>query len=834
MTMHGYRQGESRASLPVPSRNPWQPREGLTWLGRAILRSEVLPISLLMVPFLALFLGSALLGGSVFLPADMVYLDALWKPYAPASCTGIANNLVSDLIYHTYPLRFHSREAMRQFGELPLWNPYIFAGQPFLANAQSGLFYPLNWLAHVVPLHRFFAWAGALRLYLASLLTYLFLRSNGAGKPASLLAGLTYGFCGPMVVWLGSPLPDVFLWLPGSLLAVHRAFASRRPVPWMTALALLLGVQGLAGHFQSYFHVLVVTAAYAALQLALSRRSWRLAGSVALAIGAGIALSAVQIIPFAEYLAESGTWLAGGRSSVGPGDRWWYSPEAGPNLASAVTLVLPDFYGNPATQDYYWPFETYQNYSEQSIYVGTVPLLLALVALLRPRKNERLFFLGLAVVAFSVALRLPLFEAVNHMPVFSAILNKRLRFVVVFALAVLAGWGANDLFGTVSGSDEARRLARLVGLGAGVLAVTVAGLLLGMQAVRLGILAPHSAGALQGPSAVWRWARVRTYLPALVGLAATTLLWLYARGWLSRLVLALAVLLLAGSELVFMGRGYCPTVPRDWLFPDTPALAYLRGLPQPIRVLESDGALLYNFGMVVGIPTVGGYDLPAPRRLSELYTRLGGKDIHRQRWHAEWPLLDICGIQYIVGTNDLPAERYELLYKDQVLVHRLREALPRVFSVRWVEMVASQDEALERLLATTFDRRQVALIEAAPAELSTLEYTPARDLQITRYEPNRVTVRGHFDGPGFVVLADAYDDDWQVTVNGENATVYPTDYLLRGVVVPAGDQCIEFVYAPVAYRLGKAVSLLAFVSVVLALAVGRDCELGPITAGHPA
>src|SRR6266540_5061435 len=40
-----------------------------------------------------------------------------------------------------YPWQVFLNQALRS-GELPLWNPYSFGGQPFLANGQNGALYP--------------------------------------------------------------------------------------------------------------------------------------------------------------------------------------------------------------------------------------------------------------------------------------------------------------------------------------------------------------------------------------------------------------------------------------------------------------------------------------------------------------------------------------------------------------------------------------------------------------------------------------------------------------------------------------------------------------------
>ena len=50
-----------------------------------------------------------------------------------------------DTLFYIYPYWEHRARAFLS-GQIPLWNPYIFMGSPFLANPQAGVLYPLNWL----------------------------------------------------------------------------------------------------------------------------------------------------------------------------------------------------------------------------------------------------------------------------------------------------------------------------------------------------------------------------------------------------------------------------------------------------------------------------------------------------------------------------------------------------------------------------------------------------------------------------------------------------------------------------------------------------------------
>ena len=49
-----------------------------------------------------------------------------------------------DILHYFYPYRDYAASALRE-GRIPLWNPYIFLGAPFLANPQAAALYPLHW-----------------------------------------------------------------------------------------------------------------------------------------------------------------------------------------------------------------------------------------------------------------------------------------------------------------------------------------------------------------------------------------------------------------------------------------------------------------------------------------------------------------------------------------------------------------------------------------------------------------------------------------------------------------------------------------------------------------
>ena len=107
-----------------------------------------------------------------------------------------AGNLIlarGDTLLYFYPYWQVAAEALGQ-GRIPLWNPSLFMGAPFLANSQVGYFYPLNWpFWLLLPTPYAASYSILLHLLLASLGVYLMgRRCLSLTRPASLLAAVLF------------------------------------------------------------------------------------------------------------------------------------------------------------------------------------------------------------------------------------------------------------------------------------------------------------------------------------------------------------------------------------------------------------------------------------------------------------------------------------------------------------------------------------------------------------------------------------------------------------------------------------------------------------------
>src|SRR5271157_525369 len=228
-------------------------------------------------------------------------------------------------------------------GRLPFWTPYVFSGFPFLADPQTGAWYPLNWpffLLGVTP--RAIQWELALHCLLALAGGYLLARQLVTSRAAAVFAGVFFAFSG----FFAGHSSHVGMFqtaalLPWLLWAGLGAVRSLRRLPVLLAVA---GCVVLPGHFQTALYSFFALGLFLAADFALRRESWR---RTALVLGAtavaAITLPAVMVLPGFELTGQSERAAAD----------YSHSAEGSLEPGALATLVSADHYGAPEGPDHY-------------------------------------------------------------------------------------------------------------------------------------------------------------------------------------------------------------------------------------------------------------------------------------------------------------------------------------------------------------------------------------------------------------------------------------------------------------------------------------------------
>ncbi len=182
----------------------------------------------------------------------LVTLAMLWP-------LGLTNRILAGVDALTYFTPYWAyRMAELAAGHLPLWNPYLFLGVPFLANPQAAVLYPLHWPLIWLRPEQALVWSALLHVWLAAGCTYTFgRRSLRLSWAAAWLAGAIFGFGGFTLARVENINQlNALAWLPASLWLLDetaRAAGWRLRIRRGSALAVVLALQILAGHTQTLF-----------------------------------------------------------------------------------------------------------------------------------------------------------------------------------------------------------------------------------------------------------------------------------------------------------------------------------------------------------------------------------------------------------------------------------------------------------------------------------------------------------------------------------------------------------------------------------------------------
>jgi hypothetical protein len=144
-------------------------------------------------------------------------------------------------------------------------------------------------------------------------------------------------------------------------------------------------------------------------------------------------------------------------------------------------------------------------------------------------------------------------------------------------------------------------------------------------------------------------------------------------------------------------------------------------------------------------------------------------------------------------------------------------ALPRAFYVPRAEVLASPGEALDRLSSAGWDPRSAVLLEQPPPDGFLGGEAGTGTVEILSDRSEEVELAVTASAEGFLFLSDQDYPGWEATVNGEARPILRANHVFRALRVPSGISRVVFRYRPTSVRAGFAVSLAAWVGVLVAL-----------------
>ena len=739
-----------------------------------------------------------------------VFLAFFWRTVSGAAYRPADGGDLVSFLYPTYRFAAHTLSQ----GRLPLWNPHLYGGAPFIGDIQAGFLYPPNLLLFLLnPTfdYRWMQWLGIGHLWWAGLGVYVLVRTLGQSRPAALLAAIGFGFCDVLFIHLGNlNLIAVLSWSGWILAACHRML-TRGSLLWAGVAGALFATANYAGHAQSSYYLGLAVGLYTLA--VLGTRHWGSSSETdapplrrflaalryPLAVLALTALlSAPILLPSIEMLPYTKRAAFDAQNSAS------YSLPPGPAL---VGLLTPGFFGR-GPQNYWGPWDRVE-----LPYAGLVTLLLAGGALLLPMAEKRrrmIPWFALALFGFVAALG-------GYTPVhgwLTAILPEYgsfrapARTIVLWALAVavLAAMGLDALLGGRQKEQEAldsphsARYFSVIQIGSPALLLVLVPLTLVATRVLQGGDVALQRAIMAGQAGL---------LALAVWLAVRLLVGLYRRNRLTSGALAGLVPILLLVELTVAGanidvgrkdptRGFVHLEIRAFLREQAGA-----DEGRPFRIDARTG--IYDLwqpdtAALTGLQDVWGVHNPLTLTHWEgLWENNGGRGTR---------IYDLLNVRFVLVRDGTPLpEQYTLAYDapGPLAVYENPDPLPRAWLVAGALIAPDEEAVLAALQEPGFEPTEAVVLLRedghSPVEGSAAQGMDA-PVSVQAYSENEMVLTANAENAGYLVLSEVWFPGWQATVNGAAAPVLRANHTLRALPVPAGELTVRLWYAPESWERG--------------------------------
>ncbi len=718
-----------------------------------------------------------------------------------------------------------------------LWMPYVFSGMPAfgsLAYMQTSVDY-LGRIIHFVFSLLFFngtmAWM-VQAYFFGGVCTYLLLRVLKQEPIAAAIGALVFMF-NPVAIGLaeaghGSKLLAL-MYLPGVMLVTHYLFEKRSLLSF-GFFAAGVGTLLLTNHVQMAYYVFIVIGCYWLYTVIIDIKSQprKVFTQSALFWGGiilGFCISAfvyLSVFDYSHYSIRGGSGMPGaaGGLTFDYATNWSFHP------LEIFTFVIPSFFGFQSP--YYWgwmPWTTTTNY------FGLLPIILSVIALIYRRNRMTIFCTIIAVIVLlmSFGKHFSVFYNIlfHYLPFFNKFRSPAMILALLpFICGILSAYGMSfvlEIFTKgvkIDISKLKRGLFITIGIIIGISILTALfkdslyQTLSGTMFIKDSDVQQYTQQQISQLKQyrfemLWKdLVRFTVFASILVGA-----LLLYSFKSIGKGALAAILGLAFVVDIFLMDAKFInpqPAADSENMFLPGATVSFLKQDTEQYRIFPLTQLFNDNIWMYHRLESIGGY---SPAKLS-IYQEMIDSSLYRG-WDPNFPLnmnvVNMLNVKYLIAPGRLPEEYFQLVYADQIkriLTYKNPKMLPRVFFVDTALVINGKSDIFRMLNSPSFNPAKQAILEEIPREaLQRSDSTSITPLMIHSQEMSyKVFTRTS----ALLVFSEVYYPDWKAFVDVEEVPVYKTNYILRSIVVPAGEHTVLMKYESKMYSNGFKISLGAW------------------------
>ncbi|MCY2687258.1 YfhO family protein [Salinimicrobium sp. TH3] len=740
-------------------------------------------------------------------------------------------------------------------GEEPYWTDAAFGGMP---TYQLGANYPHNYVKELDRALRFLPRpADYLFLYFIGIyILFLVLKTD---YRLAFLGALAFGFSTYLIIILGvghnakAHAIAYMPWVIGGILLCFR----RKYIPGFLLLAFGMALEISANHFQMTFYLLLLVIVIGIVYLinAFKKKElpqfFKALGLMVVAVLLAIGANATNLMATQEYAdfstrGDTGlTITPDGAAEKTEGLDYNYITEYSYGILESFNLFIPRFMGGSSAENVgtdsaiynqllqlganpvqaaqfaeaaptYWGDQPFVG---APAYIGATVLFLFVFALFLVGGKLKWWVVGGSLLALLLSwgknfgILTDFF--INYVPLYNKFRAvSSVQVLLELCIPVLAIAGLSRLFFREESDDRkiyALTWATIITGGIALLFLLFKGMLFSFTGASDGVLiqqlGPEFVRALkEDRRAVFTADTIRSLVLVLLTAAV---LWFYIKQKFTRNIAFLALGALILFDLVGVGKRYVDS--EDFVrssvvnqpFQPTGADREIMKDDAHYRVFDLSGSPFNTARTSFFHNSVGGYHAAKPGRMQELY------DFYLSQNNLQ--VLNMLNTKYFI----IPTE-------DGTVAQVNPETNGNAWFIQEVKLVDNANEAIKAL--DGINTKKVAVVDnkfadQLPKNQFAVDTTAQIDL--ISYQPNELVYKSSSENGGMAVFSEIYyPHGWQAYIDGKEVPHFRANYVLRAMMVPAGQHEITFRFEPQVVKTGSSIALASSILLGLLLVGG--------------
>ncbi|MCF7793721.1 MAG: YfhO family protein [Candidatus Cloacimonetes bacterium] len=707
-----------------------------------------------------------------------------------------------------------------------LWNPAIFSGMPSYLTSFASKYPFINTIQKLT--NKVINWR-VLLLFTMGLGVYflmIYLKFDPIIAFISAIAfSLSVHFIGLIEIGHNSKFKAV-VYIPWIFFFVHY-LKDRKTVLALGLATLMIIGQLRENHPQISYYTFLMLAIYWIFQLVWAIREKKIKPFITftlLLLAAGIIALMAVAQPYMSTMEYGQYTIRGGSSGLETSyaTSWSFHP------MEILSFINPSIYGG--VSPYYWGW---MPFTQTSMYMGVIIFFLGLLALFSNRSKlvKILGTVSVVVLFISFGRHLPFLSnfLLNYLPGFNKFRVPAMILVILqFAFVVLAGYGLKTIIDRRKENKKKffKNLQTVLYVVIGLLIVffLIINSMQNSGFVRDGEQSKYSLQQIQQLRTLrYEKALNDGLVTGIFLIAAILLTILYGNKKMSKYPFLIIIMILVVVDLLLVDSRFLQNVvPQNYIdktYVKTEADKFLEKDNETFRIYPLGGGFGQNQWGYYN-QTIGGYHGAKLKRYQEILDNCLNYEF-QNRIPINWNIVNMLNVKYVIFQENLPLENLEYAFYDRrqkQTIFKNKNYLPRAWFVKNIERIDKKENIWKRLNQQEFNPAESAIIEQ---EIPPVSVPAQSSVELESFDLHYLKFNVKTDSTAFLTVSEIYyPAGWKAYIDGEETEIYPTNYILRGVVIPAGEHVLEMKFAPQTYTISIKLSLAGLIITIILLIIG--------------